>query len=225
MSDARHKSAAVRALGAGVEDITLTRRRLLATGSAGALGLTGIVAVARALTDAGAAMAASTPKAAAGLAPVGDAVRATVAALADTIVPGPAGGGDPDPGAIEAGVLDVLYDPFYGLSATYPILHADVQLATPAVLGRAATFDLALPYADRERVLDDRFPSWPQGGANPTATVYELFGVLTYLAYYGQAASDTGLEVIGLPPHSGGYWPRHSYRLRFRGMTTDGNPR
>jgi hypothetical protein len=68
-------------------------------------------------------------------------------------------------------------------------------------------------------------PSWPQGGSNPTATVYEMFGILTYLAYYGQTASDTGLRVIGLPPHSDGYWPRHTYRLRFRGMTKDGNPR
>jgi hypothetical protein len=203
----------------------LTRRRMLASGGAGLLGVTGVAAVARALADAGAAMAATAPPLPARLAPTDEAVRATVAALADTIVPGPAGGGDPDPGAIEAGVLDVLYDPFYGLAATYPVLHADVQAATPAILGRDAAFDLALPYADRERVLDDRMPSWPQGGSNPTATAYELFGVLTYVAYYGQTASATGLEVIGLPPHSDGYWPRHSYRVRFRGMTTDGNPR
>jgi hypothetical protein len=210
-------SARIRALTQAVEEFSLTRRRLLATGSAGALGLTGIVAVARALADAGTAMAAATP--AARLAPTDEAVRATVAALADTIVPGPAGGADSEPGAIEAGVLDVLYDPFYGLAATYPALHADVQLATPAILGRDAAFDLALPYPDRERVLDDRM------GANPTATAYELFGVLTYIAYYGQTASATGLQVIGLPPHSDGYFPHHTHRLRFRGMTKDGNPR
>jgi hypothetical protein len=52
-----------------------------------------------------------------------------------------------------------------------------------------------------------------------------MFGILTYLAYYGQTASDAGLKVIGLPPHSDGYWPHHTYRLRFRGMTADGNPR
>lgn len=201
----------------------LTRRRLLAAGSASALGLTGFAAAARALADAGTAMAATAPRS--GLAPSDDAVRATVAALADTIVPGPAGGGDAEPGAVEAGVVDVLYDPFYGVAALFPTLHADVQLATPRILGRSATFDLALPYADRERVLDDRMPSWPQGGANPTATVYEMFGILAYLAYYGQTAGDAGLKVIGLPPHSDGYWPRHTYDLRFRGMTTDGNPR
>jgi hypothetical protein len=199
-----------------VEDLGLTRRRLLAAGSAGALGLTGLAAVARALADAGAALAAAMPTQ---LAPTDEAVRATVAALADTIDPGPAGGADPEPGAVEAGVLDVLYDPFYGLAATYPTLHADVQLATPAILGRDATFDLALPYPDRERVLDDRM------GAGPTATAYALFGVLTYIAYYGQSASDAGLQVIGLPPHSDGYFPRHTYRVRFRGMTKDGNPR
>jgi hypothetical protein len=202
-------------------DELVTRRRLLAAGSTAALGLSSVLAAARALADAGTALAAAPPR----LGPDDDPVRATIAALADTIVPGPAGGGDPDPGAIEAGVLDVLYDPFYGVAALFPALHADVQLATPQVLGRPATFDLALPYDDRERVLDDRMPSWPQGGANPTATVYEMFGILTYLAYYGQTASDTGLRVIGLRPHNDGYWPHHTYRLRFRGMTTDGNPR
>ena len=49
--------------------------------------------------------------------------------------------------------------------------------------------------------------------------------VLTYFGYYGTAASDLGLRYVGLPPHSDGYWPRHSYRVRFRGMTRDGNPR
>jgi hypothetical protein len=203
---------------------SLTRRRLLAAGGAGALGLTSLASVAEALANAGAAMAAtaaptSTPV------PTSEAVRATVAALADTIVPGPAGGGDSDPGAVEAGVIDVLYDPFYGLSGVFPVLHTDVQIATPVILARNATFDLALPYADRERVLDDRMPGWPEGGSNPTALAYSLFGVLTYLAYYGQSASDVGLEVIGLPPHSDGYWPHHTYDLSFAGMTADGNPR
>ena len=202
----------------------LTRRRLLAAGGAGALGLVGMTSVARALVDAGAAMASTGP-AGASLAPTEEAVRASVAALIDTIVPGPAGGADPDPGAIEAGVLDVLYDPFYGVAEILPVLHTDVQLATPTILGRDVAFDLSLAYADRERVLDDRMPSWPQGGANPSATAYELLGILTYLAYYGQTATDKGLKVIGLPPHSKGYYPHHTYRLRFRGMTSDGNPR
>ncbi|HYH59089.1 MAG TPA: hypothetical protein VD790_07695 [Thermoleophilaceae bacterium] len=200
----------------------LTRRRLLAAGGAGVLGLTGMTAVAEALADAGAAMAATVQRSPV---PTDEAVRATVAALADTIVPGPAGGGDHDPGAVEAGVIDVLYDPFYGLATVFPVIHTDVQSATPVILGRLAAFDLALPYADRERVLDDRMPGWPDGGSNPTALAYSLFGVLTYLAYYGQSAGDVGLKVIGLPPHSDGYWPHHTYELSFEGMTADGNPR
>lgn len=145
-------------------------------------------------------------------------------AYADTIVPGPAGGADTAPGAIEAGAVDEIYDPFYGAAAAYPLLHEDIQLATPRILGRAASFDLSLPYPDRERVLRDRIMPLNQGGSDPFELLYAAVAILVYVSYYGTARSDLGVRYIGLPPHSNGYYPHHSYHVRFRGMTVDGNP-
>jgi hypothetical protein len=160
-----------------------------------------------------------------GLAPDDPAVRRTMAAYADTIVPGPAGGADTEPGAIEARVLDELYDPFYGVSGTYPFLHNDIQLATARVLGRPARFDLELPYADRERVVLDRIVAGPNGGSNIAYLIYQGAAIIVYVAYYGTARSEVGPAYINFPPRSDGYFPRHSYRVRFRGMTKRGNPR
>jgi hypothetical protein len=148
-----------------------------------------------------------------------------MAAFADTIVPGPAGGADGHPGAIEAGALDEVYDPFYGLAETFPTLHTDVQLTTVRVLGRPASFDLSLPYADRERVVLERMTATGAGGDNLASLLYGAPAVVIYIAYYGTARSHLGPKYIGFPPASNGYWPHHSYRVRFRGMTRDGNPR
>ncbi len=160
-----------------------------------------------------------------GLSPNDPAVRATMAAFADTIVPGPAGGADTRPGAIEAGAVDELYEPFYGAANSFPVLHNDVQLATPLVLGRAASFDLDLPYEDRERVIADRITSPGSGGKNPHWVLYQGVAILVYTSYYGTAQSELGPRTIHFPPRSDGYWPSHSYRVRFRGMTRRGNPR
>jgi hypothetical protein len=74
-------------------------------------------------------------------------------------------------------------------------------------------------------VLRDRIVEVSGGGQNPLATAYQAVAVLVYLAYYGTARSDLGPKVIGLPPHSDGYFPGHSYGVEFRTMTRDGNPR
>ncbi|HEV3228918.1 MAG TPA: hypothetical protein VGY97_05550, partial [Solirubrobacteraceae bacterium] len=160
-----------------------------------------------------------------GLAPDSDPVRATMAAFADTIVPGPAGGADPAPGAIEAGALDEVYDPYYSLTPAFPLIHSDLAVATPRVLGRPAQFTLALPYPDREKVILNRITGTggnPNG--NPNALMYAAPAVVIYIAYYGTARSNLGVQYIGFPPHSDGYWPGSSYRVSFRGMTADGNP-
>jgi hypothetical protein len=145
-------------------------------------------------------------------------------AYADTIVPGSAGGADPAPGAIEAGVVDEIYDPVYNAAGAYPFLHEDIQLATPRALGRLASFDLSLPYPDRERVVRDRIVPPNQGGANSSYLLYAATAILVYIAYYGTARSEEGVRYIGLPPHSNGYYPHHSYGICFAGMTRDGNP-
>src|SRR5437660_5189050 len=81
---------------AGIE-AELTRRGLIAGASAGALALAALMQPARALA-ADARALGPLP-----LAPDDPQVRATMAAFADTIVPGPAGKADASPGAIEAG--------------------------------------------------------------------------------------------------------------------------
>jgi hypothetical protein len=55
--------------------------------------------------------------------------------------------------------------------------------------------------------------------------VYVGIATLVYLSYYGTARSRLGPRTINFPPQSDGYWPEHSYRVRFRGMTRDGNPK
>jgi len=193
----------------------LTRRGFVI--GAGALSLAHVGLVARMAADAAAQLPAP------GLGPDDPAVRATMTALADTVVPGPAGGADGAPGAVEAGCVDELYDPFYGVTSTFPVIHDDLLVATPRVLGRPATFDLGLPYPDRERVLLDRIT--PPGNGNPSpALMYQAAALIVYVAYYGTARSDLGVRYIGFPPHSNGYWPESSYRVAFRGMTADGNP-
>lgn len=204
--------------------LELSRRRLLAAAGGGVLGLAGLPLAAEALAQAGAAAQRLAPIDP-GLAPDSPAVRATMTAFADTIVPGPAGGADDEPGAVEAGALEAIYDPFYGASATFPVLHQDLALATPRVLRRPARFTLALPYPDRERVLDTRITPTARGGESPYPLLYAAAGILVYLAYYGSAVTEKGLDFIGLPPHSDGYYPGHSYDVRFRSMTRTSNPR
>ncbi len=193
----------------------LSRRGLIGLGVGGALGFS-VLGMLEDVRHAP-AFAAVPPTA------TEEDVRATMTAYADTIVPGPAGGADSVPGAVEAGVVPEIYRSFYGLADTFAALHADLQAATVRVLGRPAQFDLDLAYADRERVVRDRITEPPAGGANPLALGYQAVAILVYLVYYGAAASDVGPRVIGFPTSSDGY-PEHSYGVRFRGMTHDGNP-
>ncbi len=197
----------------------LTRRDLLVEVGVGAATLTTLNL--GATLSAIAAAAEALPPAA--LLPDDPAVRVTMKALADTVVPGPAGGADSLPGAIEAGVIEEIYDPFYGAYLTFPLLHDDLLIATPTILGRIAGFDLELPYAQREQVLRDRLRWLPQNGSSPLYVIYIGVATLVYLSYYGTARSDLGPRTIRFPPESDGYWPEHSYRVRFKGMTRDGN--
>jgi len=199
----------------------LTRRGFVIGAGAGVVGVGLLVEALGWLRAAGEAHA----QAGVGLSPDDPEVRKTMAAIADTVVPGPAGGADPDPGAIEAGALEEMYDPFYGASPAFPLLHQDLLVATPAILGRPARFDLSLPYEDRAKVLRDRMVAPGNGGQSPNWLLYQGAAILTYVSYYGTGRSELGPEYIGFPPRSSGYWPRHSYRVRFRRMTRRGNLR
>jgi hypothetical protein len=193
----------------------LSRRGFFAGVGAGALGLSSLGAAIEALRGAAPAYAQL------GLSPDDPAVRATIEAYADTIVPGPAGGAHSEPGAVEAGAVDEAYDPYYGALNVFPAIHQDLQLATPLVLGRPARFDLKLPYPDRERVVLSRMTLNP----SPLYVLYQGVAIVIYVAFYGTARSELGPRFIGFPPRSDGYWPGHSYKVRFRRMTRHGLPR
>ena len=197
----------------------LSRRGLLAGGAAGALGLAGLSGLLEQIAAASEALAEAPPGR---QDPTAALVRRSIEAFADTIVPGPAGGADPDPGAIEAGVVDEMYEEFYGASGIYPVLHADLQTATPLVLGRPVSFDLGLPYPDRERVVLDRVRRGDDG--NTLYLAHIAVATLVWQIYYGVAASNAGVDYLRFPPHSDGYFPGHSYGIRFEGMTRKGNP-
>jgi hypothetical protein len=197
----------------------VTRRSFMAHAGGGVVGASLLAQALEWLADAEPAAAQL------GLSPTDPAVRRTMAAFADTIVPGPAGGAHDRPGAIEAGALEEAYDPFYGAANVYPLLHHELQLATRRVLGRPARFDLSLAYADRERVVLDRIVAPGSGGRSPHYLLFQGAAILIYVAYYGTARSTLGPEYIRFPPHSDGYAPGHSYAVEFEGMTRDGNPR
>ncbi|NIO20957.1 MAG: hypothetical protein GTN76_09505, partial [Candidatus Aenigmarchaeota archaeon] len=52
----------------------------------------------------------------------GDIEKATMEAFADTIIPGPDSDPEGSAGGVEAGALEVLYDPYYGLRPFIGIL-------------------------------------------------------------------------------------------------------
>jgi hypothetical protein len=153
-------------------------------------GLTGVLPLVRRAADLADALAPA-PDAAP------DAVRNTIAAIADTIVPGPAGHADQHPGAVEAGCVDVLYDPFYDFAGAYPLVHADLLARTPLVLLRPASFDLALPYPDREKVLRDRLSAPSDAGTNPLYILYYAIAVVVYSSVTGSSCWSARSSAAG----------------------------
>ncbi len=202
----------------------LTRRQVLLGTGFGALGLTGLVPLLRSAASAADAYA-QTSGARVPVDMPQDAVYRTMQAYADTIVPGPAGGADRHPGAVEAGCVEEIYDSFYGLADSYPLVHADLQTSTPRVLAEPSTFDLSLQYRKREAVVRDRIAAPPDGGSSPLYVLYFAVAVLVEMTWLGTARSNAGPRYLGFPTHSNGYVPHHSYYVTFHGMTHDGNPR
>jgi hypothetical protein len=179
-----------------------------------------------------------------------DAVRATVEAWADTIVPGQkryrsdraVAGACAGPGAVQAGVWDLVTDPDVGVAPVLPALTAllNTEAATYA-LAHGVPLDLtvpsfvALPFPHRTAValqlLDPR---------RADQLLWYALAALAMLAFHTAAHLDTaaavrerhpGLAWIGFPmPDADGLWrfPDFSYRRRLAPVhpstTASGNP-
>jgi hypothetical protein len=195
----------------------VSRRELLERGSM--LGLAALVAQALPIAD---ALVRADPALA--QLPSDDA---TLAAFADTIIPGrpatrtdlgdpiPAGaiaGVDPDPGAVEAGAVRLYHDERVGFDALAPPFIADLQTRS---LARGGPF-LSLPFAEREAVVLQGLDF-----GNGSRVIWEAAAAVPFTAFCAAAlvvnataSTASGYRVMGHPGTAPGGHRRFSYRRR-----------
>jgi hypothetical protein len=195
----------------------LSRRQLLQrAGTLGALAL-----VAEALPIAERLLAADPALAAT---PVDDAV---LGAFADTIIPGreaartdlgtriPAGviaGVDREPGAVEAGAIELYHDPRVGFDALAPAFVADLNTRA---LSHGGPF-VSLPYAKREAVVLQGLDF-----GNGDRVLWEAAAAVPFTAFCAAALipnatrrNASGYRVMGHPGAAPNGYRRFSYRRK-----------
>jgi hypothetical protein len=123
----------------------------------------------------------------------------TMAAFADTIIPGPTSDPEGTVGGVEAGALEVLYNPDYGLKPFIATLVTDLN-GTSLKWYRKLFKDLDL--AQRTEIVLFKYNN------SPLKSIYELAGTLVKLAFYGAIINDVGTDYISFPGPSFGY---HDY--------------
>lgn len=196
----------------------LSRRDLLARAGRISLG----AAVAQALPLANAIYKAAPAVA---QTPIDDA---TLAAFADTIIPGrpatktdlgdaiPAGaiaGVDSEPGAVEADVLRLFHDPRTGFDSLAPAFLSDLDVRA---LGQGGTF-VSLPFDKRVAVVSQGLDF-----SNGDRVIWEAAAAVPFTAFCaaatqvsGSSATASGYRVMGLPgPAPNGHIGSSSYRRR-----------
>lgn len=124
---------------------------------------------------------------------------ATLAAIADTFLPG----GDGRVGAHEVNTLGVLVHPAYGLRPYVAQVVADLDDWVRVTHGFHTFVELS-PH-DRERVLEERMGLRGAVIRSWYLPVYEGILALTKLAYVGAVANALGTSDIGFPGPSTGY--------------------
>jgi hypothetical protein len=201
----------------------LSRRQLLQRASA--LGVGALVAqalpIAEALVKANPALAAT---------PVDDA---TLGAFADTIIPGrhatrtdlgtriPAGaiaGVDPEPGAVEAGAIELYHDKRVGFDALAPPFLADLN---GRALHHGGPF-VSLPYAKREAVVLEGL-----GFGNGDRVLWEAAAAVPFTAFcaaaehpVGTDKNASGYRVMGYPGAAPNGYRKFSYRRKLSAERT-----
>jgi hypothetical protein len=195
----------------------VSRRELLQRG--GTLGLAALVAQALPVAD---ALVRATPAIAA--TPIEDAA---LGAFADTIIPGrpatttdlgtpiPAGaiaGVDPEPGAVEAGAIELYHDERVGFDALAPAFLADLNTRALAQGGPFA----ALPFDKREAVVRAGLDF-----GNGSRVIWEAAAAVPFTAFCAAAlvpgataATASGYRVMGHPGAAPDGHRAFSYRRR-----------
>ena len=152
---------------------------------------------------------------------------AALGAFADTILPGrpatvtdlgaaiPAGaiaGVDPDPGAVEAGAIQLYHDPLVGFDGLAPAFLADLNLrslphggpfASLPFDGRVAVCKEGLDFGNGDRVL------WEAAAAVP----FTAFCAAALIPN-ATAAKASGYRVMGLPGTAPNGYRHFSYRRK-----------
>jgi hypothetical protein len=126
---------------------------------------------------------------------------ATLAAIAETFLPG----GDGGPGARDTGALAALVDPAYGLLPYVARVVSDLDDWVGLTHGFHTFIELSP--GTRELVLEQRMGL--HGGVITSwyLPVYEAILALTKLAFFGGLTSPLGESYIGFPGPSPGYAP------------------
>jgi hypothetical protein len=138
----------------------------------------------------------------------------TMKAFADTIIPGPNSDPEGSVGGVEAGALEVLYDPFYGVEPFIGLLSFSLNLTGLWWYGKLFK-DLDL----RQRTAIVLF----KDNHALIKLIYQQAENLVKLAFYGAIINDLGTEYISFPGPVVGYHD-YSFDKKFaRERTEDGN--
>lgn len=138
----------------------------------------------------------------------------TMEAFADTIIPGPTSDPEGSVGGVEAGALEVLYDPYYRLKPFISTLAIDLNQTS---LKWYSKLFKHLDLSKRTEIVlfkDDN---------SQIKSVYELAELLVKVAFYGAIINSVGTDYISFPGPSSGY-DDYSFNEKFaEEATEDGN--
>jgi hypothetical protein len=125
---------------------------------------------------------------------------ATLAAMADTFLPG----GDGTPGAAEVNAVAVIVEPAYGVAGYISEVVSDLdEWCLVAHHGLFAQ----LPPERREVALEQRMGLRGRAIQSLYLPVYEGILALTKLAFFGALSNKAGTNYVGFPGASRGYAP------------------
>ncbi len=138
----------------------------------------------------------------------------TLKAFADTIIPGPYSDPEGSAGGVEAGALEVLYDPYYGLKPFIGLLCRNLN-RTSIWWYRKLFKDLDLGQRTAIVLFKDNF--------SLIKLLYENAEMLVKLAFYGAIINDVGTDYISFPGPAPGYYD-YSFNEQFaQPQTENGN--